>query len=150
MSSFSDDISAMLSIISQDPDLTALLATITSRPLTAKKVFKNRTEIPTKDYPLLMATRPTVKTAVQDDYSGVKTHQVRFFFGFYTDNRDAVQDWLVQFEELMEAAIMADTTLGGRVENVAPGECSNDQGKFHPVYFMVKDFYVSKEAIWAR
>jgi len=107
------------------------------RVITVKKVFKPRTEIKNNEFPIIMVTRPKAKKNLLTP--GVKDgdHTVLLFCGIYSEDREKAQDYLVAMEELIEDAIVGDYTLGGTVTSAIPTDTANDEGHYHPVYFLV-------------
>lgn len=115
--------------------LEAFCVAAFGKGVTALKFFKNRQELDAEQFPLIMITRPSVKKRY---LTGAKdgTHTILLLCGFYCDDRTLAQDYIVQFEELIDDAILADATLGGTAIDALPDESENDGGFYHPYYFI--------------
>ena len=116
--------------------------------VTCVRRFKQRAEIVGADLPLIMITRPTATAKAETYIGGFKDHAVYLYCGFVSEDRDEAQNLLIQWEEAIDACIMKDPTLGSRVVFVDPGQCLSDEGKYHPVYFFVKELKISAEVTW--
>ena len=117
------------------------------KSLTVRKEFRNRAEVPTSDLPLIMITRPG--TGRTDIIQGREwEHAVRLYCGFHQPDRTKAQDELVAFEELIEDALIADTMRGGTAIDTDPESTANDEGLYHPVYFMVMELKIIAERMY--
>ncbi len=143
--SFSDDLTYLVGLIAADDDIAALFP---GKQLKVVRRYKSRTEIHVSDLPIVMITRPRATTESGNNVSGFQEHATAFYCGFNCENKEQAQDLVIRFEEALEKCIMKDPTLGGRVMYSEPGDSANDEGKYHPVYFLVKEFKISKEVLW--
>ena len=76
-----------------------------------------------------------------------RDHNLLLFVGFMEDEREAAQSHLVTIEELVEQALDKledDPELSGEMV-IEPGDSANDQGHYHPVYFIAKEVSVLTE-----
>ena len=131
--------------IAEGEGLLAFCAQIGKNLLTVTRVFKHRTEVSLSELPIIMMTRPTKKNTILVTGEKAWVNTVRLYCGLNISNRDNAQALIVSFEELIEAAL----SIYGDVDNlpdyclsVEPQSSANDEGMFHPVYFIVKDVEV--------
>lgn len=143
--SFSDDLTYLAALLAADSGIAALFP---GKTVKVVRRYKSRTEIHVSDLPVIMITRPRVNTESGSNISGFADHTVALYCGFNCEDREQAQDLLIRMEEAVEVCIMKDPTLGGRVMYTAPGSSANDEGKWHPVYFLVKEITISKEVVW--
>jgi len=133
----------------EDADLTAFCHANFGKKLTIKRSFRDREEIGMDECPIILITRPSVERESGLNRRSRGIHSARLYFGFYQpdtsgDSREAGTDTAVEFEELIEAALSADTTLNGTVSAIIPGSSVNDEGTLHPIYFGVMDVALQK------
>lgn len=102
-----------------------------------KKIFKFRTEIQIHDLPLIFVTRPMKKSG-----STEAVHTARLYCGFHQPNREAAQDEMIEFEELVEDAVALDKERNKTALYTEPKDTVTDEGYFHPVYFCVKEIEI--------
>jgi len=138
---FSAVIQALQAQLENDTALQAFTQSAWGKALTVEQVFKDRTEVRMSDLPLIMITRPEVR---RTELSNVRDghHTVRLYCGFHSQDKHAAAVDMIDFEEAIDNAIDADDTLGGTCIQALPGDSVNDEGKFHPVYFIVKDLSI--------
>lgn len=107
-----------------------------NKALTVGKVFKQRTEVQIDEFPLVMITRPQR----QYEFGGAVSHKkniVYLYAGFRTEDKGKALDLSIEFEDLLEEAV--GTRAAGDVPmDVSATDSANDEGMFHPVYFLVK------------
>lgn len=148
---FTSVMDQIISTITSDVELNAYATTNLGRAFTSanvKKVFKARPDILVGELPLIMITRPGTSGDADSDRAGTYTHTVRVYCGFLANDRYKAQDILINLEELIENAMMLDSTLGGLVDFVSPSGSENDEGYNHPQYWIVKEFKILKETTW--
>lgn len=105
-------------------------------------VFKQRTEIQMHDLPIVMITRPRVRREPQGNLSK-KEHSVFLYAGFMSNDREQAPELSIEFEEKLEEAVRRKTSHpDDRSFYIAPADSSNDEGRFHPVYFLVIEFLI--------
>lgn len=132
-----------------DAALTSFCHTNFNKKLTIKRCYRDREEIGMDECPIILVTRPSVDRENGLNRRSRGIHTARLYFGFYQpdvsgDAREAGSDTAVEFEELIESALVADTTLAGTVSAVVPGTSINDEGSLHPIYFGVMDVTLKK------
>lgn len=115
-----------------------------NKRLTVLKVFRDRTEISLSDLPIVMITRPQVNRT----FAGYmpKIEQIIYLYaGFHQIDREKAIDNSIEFEELLEEAINQKTQVSGDIPMaIMPGDSANDEGMFHPVYFLVMHLTVKE------
>jgi hypothetical protein len=114
---------------------------------TVKRVFKKRTEIALDELPIILITRPTVKPGEWRPSERDYTHTVPLYCGFQCDDRELGQELLIEFEEILDAAVLVykePNRLPQGITDIDPRDTINDEGYFHPVYFFVKDVEISE------
>lgn len=142
---FSDDLTYLKEMLAADLGIAALFP---SKVVKVIRRYKPRSEIHITDLPVIMITRPRMTASPDSNATGTQEHTMALYCGFHCEDRDQAQDVLIRFEEAIENAIMRDPTLGRRVSYTEPGDSANDEGKGHPVYFLVKEIKISKEIVW--
>jgi len=143
--SFSDDLTYLAGLLAADAGIADLFP---AKTINVVRRYKSRTEIHVSELPVIMLTRPRVAVEQGSSAEGFQEHTVALYCGFTCEDREQAQDLVIRFEEALEKAIMVDPSLGMRVAHTEPGDSANDEGKYHPVYFFVKEIKISKEIIW--
>ena len=138
MASFIDVIDNLATTLEDNAALKSFCAEKWSKSLIVLTVFKERTEIQLSDLPIVLITRPET---TKDFSTGTRdgTHTVRLYCGFRQEDRLKAMKELIEFEEKLDDALLVDHTRGGIAIDTDPKASANDEGKFHPVYFMVMD-----------
>jgi hypothetical protein len=108
-----------------------------NKTLVVKKMFKFRTEIKLEDLPLIFVTRPNKKSG-----SSEATHTARLYCGFHQPDREVSQDEMIEFEELIEEAVIIDKERNKLALYTEPKQTITDEGYFHPVYFCIKEINI--------
>jgi len=138
---FADVLKQLQQQLANDSGLQSFAQTAWGKAVTVSLVFRDRTEVRMPDLPLIMITRPQVRrtelSSVRDGH-----HTVRLYCGFHQQNKETACTNMIGFEEAIDNAIDADDTLGGTAIQAVPGDSVNDEGMFHPVYFVVKDLNI--------
>lgn len=116
------------------------------KALSVRITYRNRTEISLTDLPVVLITRPEVRPT---DLVGSRKmeHRVRLYCGFHQRDPEKAALEMVEFEDLLEDAVMKNRRQGGHARYTAPAESANDEGRNHPSYFIVKDFLVGTEKL---
>jgi len=145
--SFVDTLKDMTTTLGADTGLLAFCNAAFTKAHTVKRVYKPRVEIELADLPLIMITRPVLKAGVWRPTERDYTHTIRLYCGFQCDDRELAQELLIEFEEVLDAAILVykdpNKLLAG-ITDIDPQDAVNDEGYFHPVYFFVKDVEISE------
>lgn len=138
MSSFTNIITNIVTTLQNDAALAAFCSTKWGKTLTIKKIFKKRVEINISELPIILVTRPSLD---KEFLVGVKDadNVVRLYCGFHQTDREKALDETIEFEEKIDDALMVDHTRGGLAINTNPKVSANDEGEFHPVYFIAMD-----------
>jgi hypothetical protein len=139
--SFNDTLDDLKSTLEGNTGLAAFCTAQFGKNHTVKRVFKKRTEISIDELPIVLITRPDVTPEKWRPTEREYTHNALVYCGFYCEDREAAQDILVEFEELMEAAILTyknPSMLPEGITDIDPKAALNDEGYYHPVYFFVK------------
>lgn len=112
------------------------------KTLTVMKVFKDKTEIDIDELPVVMLTRAGINRTFKGNISS-KDHSVFLYAGFYAEDRLKAPEISIEFEELLENAVMTKTThVNDKPMAIMPADSTNDEGKFHPVFFFVMEVMV--------
>ncbi len=125
--------------IETNENLQAFCKSQWNKTLECKIAFRQRREINSKDLPILLITRPRVSGKVDAGQGRISKQRVRLYFGFYQKNADRGVLEQVQFEELIDAAIIKDTSFGDVAEGTDVLDSVSDEGVMHPSYFTVMD-----------
>lgn len=112
------------------------------RAQAVRKAFQKREEIPLTDLPLIIITSPSLRNEYGAGRLLYRTHGVRLYAGFQQEDRAQAQDNIIKFEENIEQALLNDAGLNAQNIEIYVGDSANDEGFFHPVYFLAKDFKV--------
>ena len=139
MGSFNDALDAIKTTLEGNAALQSFCTSNFNAALTVKRVFKRRTEI--SAFPVILMTRPEVKkmflVGARDG-----THTVRLYCGFHQPDKEKAQDNIVDFEELIDDALLAQEPETLSAMNIKPTISVNDEGMYHPHYFIVMDVEV--------
>ncbi len=138
MSSFVIVYNNIITTLQNDSALSTFCNTKWGKALTVLKVFKQRVEINLADLPIIIVTRPSVDKEFLVNARDAD-HIVRLCAGFHQTDREKAMEEMIEFEEKIDDALMADHTRGGNAKDTNPKASVNDEGEFHPVYFMVMD-----------
>lgn len=140
--SFNAILDRLKSDLAANSDIAAYCEEKWGRPLTVRRVFRNRTEIALAELPIILITAPQkVPGRFMNDLME-SVHTVRLYCGFQQPDREKAQEELAGFEEAVEDAILSykkNAIFPTGVEDIRPGESVNDEGRRPPVYFFVKD-----------
>lgn len=141
MSSFTAIISNIVTTLQNDADIASFCTTKWGKALTVMKVYKRRIEISAEDLPIVLITRPQ---ADKKSLIGARDvdNTVRLYAGFQQDDREKALDEIIEFEEKIDDALLVDHTRGGNAINTDSKASVNDEGEFHPVYFIAMDVLV--------
>lgn len=148
MGSFVDVINNLVNTLQSDSTLDTFCREEWGKSLTIKKVFKKREEVGLTEFPLVMITRPQVSVEQENNIAYERKNTIRLYVGFHQPNREAALDEIIELEEMIEKALVQDMSVGGTVDMIIPGSSVNDEGYFHPVYFIAKEFEILKEDLW--
>lgn len=146
--SFTSVIANLKAVLETDPFLQAYAQSKWSKNIQVLTVFKQRTEVGLDDLPVIMLTRPGVDVEQENNVAYERKNTVKLYIGFKEEDRMLAQAEIIEIEELIEKALVQNPTISGMVDNIAPGNSANNEGYFHPVYFIVKEFLVLKEDVW--
>jgi len=139
MGSFNDALDAIKTTLEGDTALQSFCTSNFSAPLIVKRVFKRRTEI--SAFPVILITRPEVKKmSLIGARDGI--HTVRLYCGFHQPDKEKAQDNIIEFEELIDDALLAPEPAALYAMNIKPTASVNDEGMYHPHYFIVMDVEV--------
>jgi hypothetical protein len=135
--SFIDNINAFKVRLENNQALNDFALTKFGKVCAVWKVFHNRTEIGHGDLPLIMITRPNL-IRTPSNLSSRKEHTVALYAGFLQYDRLLVLEQFIELDSLLEDAVMAKTNIQGDIPMaVEVTDSTNDEGLYHPVYFMV-------------
>lgn len=108
-----------------------------------KIAFKKRQEVNLADLPCGFITRPQVD--VQDDDIGTAQgkHTVLFYFGLIEDDREKAAQYVIEATEEIRSIVRGNRTLDGAVVSLDLNNLANDEGHFHPVYFISAEMSIT-------
>lgn len=131
--------------LQNDADLKAFCLTEWQRAQKVEKAFKKREEILQTDLPVILFTVPAQKTGYAAGRLLHRKYVIRCYAGFQQHDRVKAHDEIIRFEEFIEQALLKDATLNDLGILITPGDSANDEGFYHPTYFLAKDFEVLVE-----
>lgn len=135
--SFVNNINAIKIRLENHAGLNSFCQNTFGKTLNVQKVYKNRKEIQLDDLPIVMITRPRKALTVSGE-APKKEQSVYLYAGFKQDDQEQALENSIQFEEYLEQAVIAKTQIQGDMGMaVFVDDTANDEGMFHPVYFMV-------------
>lgn len=140
--SFIDNINALKVRLENNAALNAYAVNNYGKVFKVMKVYKNRVEIQLSDLPIIMITRPSVRRT-PGNLSSRKDHSVSLYAGFRQEDRETSLEQFIELDELLEAAVIAKTALFGDVPmSVEVNDSLNDEGMYHPSYFLAMNLTV--------
>ena len=143
--SFADVFDLIVAALRNNADLAAFCSADFKKTLTVRKGVKRREEIREDELPIVMVSVAGQQSSYGAGRLLYREYAVRFFCGLKQDDRPKAPDQVLRFEELIEQAVLTDTALNGDASSSTPGDSAYDEGFYHPVYFMVKEFRVLVE-----
>jgi hypothetical protein len=135
--SFNDTLNKLKTALQSNSALSAFCTAKWSKALTVERMYKHRVEISLDELPIILITRPHKKSGSTEE-----DHTVRLYFGFQQEDRTLAQSEAIEFEELIENAVIADRELDKTALLVEPKDTITDEGYLHPTYFGVKDLEI--------
>lgn len=98
--------------------------------------YKKRAEITLDEFPLLLITRPHKEN--QDGVTGFYQSEqtVLVYAGFCEHDREKAAQAVIELEEEIETIIRGNLSLNNTVLDIELTSTANDEGNFHPVYFI--------------
>lgn len=138
--SFIAVIDQVVSALQNNAALASFCQSKWGRGLTVRKEFRKRTEINLVELPILLLTRPQVGKTPEVSGAKVPLHTVRLYMGFHQTDKTKALDEMVEFEELVDAAVMSAYRHDDQTVKMHPVQSINDEGEFHPVYSIVAEF----------
>ena len=149
MTSFKEVIDHIVDLLKTDSVLEAYCRSSWGKSITVRKVLKKRTEISLKGMPLIQVIRPRIDSVQENNVAYEREHTVSLYCLFHEDDVEKAFDQLIEFEEAIDHALLqGDRTFGELIDHIDPGPSANDEGRFHPVYCIVKDYRIKREEIY--
>jgi hypothetical protein len=149
LTTFADVLAGLKAQLESDPVLGEFCRARWNRDRQVRIEFKHRVEIGFDELPLILITQPRVSRREVLAGGRVAWHRVRLYAGFQQNDRSqGVIDQLL-FEELIDAAVLRDTTFGGLADESHVLDSVNDEGMHQPVYFCVMELDVLFTRKWA-
>ena len=144
--SFIDGINFIQTTLLNDAALKAFSLDSWNKAPMILPVFKKRVEIDVRDLPIILVTRPQVlKTLLVGARDGVNT--VRLYCGFLQNAREQALAQIIQFEEKIDDALLTQEATNAAnaagIKYINPKSSVNDEGMYHPVYFIAMDVEIS-------
>ena len=150
MTSFKEVINFIIRNRLNNPALLAYCRSAWGKDLKIKKTIRKRFEISTAEMPIIQIARPQISSDQENNLAYEREHTVSFYCLFHQPNIDLAFDQIIEFEEMIDLAVLGpDRTFGELIDHIDPGPSVNDEGKFHPVYCIVKDYKVKREEIYS-
>lgn len=135
--SFVNNINALKVRLENHAGLNTFCQNTFGKGLNVQKVFKHRTEVQLDDFPIVMITRPRKDITFAGEVSR-KEQSVYLYAGFHQDDKEKALENSIEFEEYLEQAVLNKTQIQGDIPMaVSINDSANDEGMFHPVYFLV-------------
>jgi hypothetical protein len=145
--SFNDTLDDLKTTLEGNAALLTYCNTQFGKNHTVKRVFKRRTEIALDELPIMLITRPNVMPGKWRPGERDYTHSVLIYCGFQCDDREEAQKILIEFDEVVDAAILTHKNpneLPAGVTDIDPRATINDEGYYHPIYFFVKQIEINE------
>ncbi len=139
MGSFKNVIDKIVKTLHDDASLNAYISAEFIKSLTIKKSFNKRAEVNVSDLPIIFITRPSLEKSFLVNSIRNNKNMVRLYAGFQQQDKRKALDNFIEFEEKIDNALVSvdPETLGAMI--IAPKASLNDEGMYHPVYFMVME-----------
>ena len=139
---FIDNINAFKVRLEKNAALNAFAAETFGKAFTVQKEFRNRVEINMNELPVHLITRPILRRD-EANQSARKEHTVQIYSGFYMLDKSLALAAFIELDELIENAVVAYTGLSGdKPMAVRVVDSINDEGTYHPSYFMTMQLLV--------
>jgi len=139
MSSFKDVVNNLVTTLQNDSDMSTFCKAKWNKNLSVKKVFKERNEINYNDLPIILITRPSIEKSFRIGGDRENKNIVRLYCGFLQNDKRQALDEFIEFEEIIDDVLLKDSMRGNYALDTDPVSSINDEGKYHPIYFMVMD-----------
>jgi hypothetical protein len=136
--SFTATLDNLVSTLTNDAALQAFATAAWGKPITVHAGYKQRMEIGAEELPVIRITRPQVEPDTKSA-NRIALHKVRLYCGFYQPDLELAVSETIQYEELIRAALVVDRRRGQTAQATVPGDSANDEGTYHPSYFLVMD-----------
>ncbi len=146
--SFAPIIAKIKSVLETDPYLKAFCKETWTKELNVRLAFKKRQEIPMKDLPVVLVTSPNVGKREEKASGREAWRRVRLYAGFYQKDMGRGVLEQILFEELIDAALAKDTSLGETALDMRFLDSANDEGIYQPAWFTVIDIEVLYSREW--
>ena len=148
--SFKDVINFIITNRLNDPALAAYCLSAWKKALTVKKTLRKRVEVNISEMPLIQITRPEINSDQENNVAYEREHIISLYCLFHQPKIDLAFDQVIEFEETIDHAILGpDRTFGELIDHIDPGPSANDEGRFHPVYCIVKQYRVKREEVYS-
>jgi hypothetical protein len=149
-SSFKYVVDHIKNLLETDTALASYCSTTFGKSLTVRKNVRKRMELNLSDFPLIMMSRPRIRSKQENNIPAYeRQHSVFLYCGFHQPNLELGFDQLIEFEEMIDQAVLTpDRTFGNLIDHIDPGESANDEGIFHPICFIVKEYVISREEVY--
>ena len=132
-------------VIAADPDIEAFCQEKYKRSMATRLSFHKRAELMPAAMPLSMITCPKTEVENLMGMQAKLTHHVLIYLMISQEDKDKALIELMELEELVDQALMRNSSLGGLVSDIDPSQGSaNDEGWFHPKYSVVKIILVKR------
>ena len=142
--SFKDNLNALKIRLEQNAALQNYAGENFGKNFTVKRTYKKRVEINLGLLPLILITRPSVTRTMENQLIS-KLHSVNLYVGFLQNDYEKAQDHLIELDEILDSAIITKTQEPGDLPmKISLGLSDNDEGIYHPSYFMVKEITIKE------
>ncbi|MEW6115666.1 MAG: hypothetical protein AB1553_02040 [Nitrospirota bacterium] len=138
-------------LLETDADIIAFVSGKWNATLTVKQVFKKKPEIGNEEMPIVLITAPRTKKEQETGISHERKRIVRLYCGFKQHNKELGAREIIEFEEVLDKAILKSDSLLRSipgVDSIEAGDEENDEGANHPDYFLVMEYSVLMEEVY--
>jgi len=148
MASFLTSLDGLANALKNDTALSAFCSTnFAGRSLSIEKTFKKRVQISSNDLPTIILTRPSIVKSFLNNNVLHSVHTVLLYAGFYQKDYRHALDLFVKFEESIEDALWRITPESLGVMSIVPKNSLNDEGLYHPIYFLTMEVEIQHRRI---
>ena len=149
MASFNTALDRLVVLMQTDAGLSTFCESKWGKIHTVRREFRTRVQVNASELPLIMITRPSVKKEFRISGGRDNTHTVGLYILFQQDDRVKAQSEVVEVEEWIDDCLAANYRIKDAagvplVKNVRPGDSSNNEGIWHPIYAIVMDVAIEQ------
>ena len=144
--SFKGVMTSLKALLENDPQLSAFCIEKWGKPLTVEIMYKEKAELSLQHLPKILITRPDVKKDFLIGGQKQGIHTIRLYAGFRQSDKGKGAEELIEFEEKIDDALTTPNPWDvGNALDIRPTESVNDEGKWHPEYFLVMEVAITHD-----